>query len=156
AFLKLGLLVVLGLRPVDALARGGTNGPNDQIVMLGLRPLTAANGPTELRRLSDAQKARSLLENILQFISAREVAGPDDHRQLLGNAYMVDLFACEERIDCVVNRIAPLRRAGYTSAVYGSYWVDGDTNHFRLFTFTLADGKVTKHVEFDLTAAQLE
>ena len=128
----------------------------NQLVVLGLRPTTGANGPTEIRRLAEAQKSRSLIESLLQLISGHDVVGHEDLRQLLGDSYMVDLFDCTDRLGCITARLVQLKRSGYTTAVYGTYWVDGDTFHFRVFTFSLATGRPLKHVEFDLAGAQLE
>src|SRR5947208_1732333 len=121
--------------------------------MLGLRPTEGAHGPTELRRLADAQRTRALLESLFELVSGHTVVGHDKLGSLLGNSYMVDLFDCGERLDCIRRRIAPLRQAGYRSAVYATYWIEGDTAHFAFSTFSLTDNAAPKRQEFDLPTA---
>jgi hypothetical protein len=138
------------------MAGSGRADADERLVVLGLRPTDSSRSKTEIRRLAEAQRTRSLIENLIQFVSGRTVLGHEDLSKLLGNSYMVEVFDCGQRLDCIRSRVAPLARAGHRTAVYGSDWVEGDTHHFEIFTFSLVDAKVAKRVEFQLTSEQLE
>ncbi len=128
-----------------------------KIVFLGLRPLDKEGGASELKRLGEAQGLRSIAEGVLATASRQPVIGHEELKKLVGGDYLVRWFNCAGKLACIPTVVAALREAGYGAAVSGEYFVAEDGGyHIHLFSFSVADGKVGKEVDFTLATAEVK
>ena len=123
----------------------------DQFVFVGLRPMASDNGPNDIKRLAEAQAIRTVAQSALQDLSKQAVVGHDDLVRVLGARYLVSWFDCKGQLTCIMRVIAPLRNSGFKTAVTGDFFVaDDGVYHLKLVAFTIADGKVSKQLSFEL------
>jgi hypothetical protein len=130
--------------------------PAQELVFVGLRPLTSANGAGDITKLAEAQQIRKVAEAALSQTAKQPVIGHDDLVRQAGKGYLVRWFKCEGSVGCVAAVLAPTTALGYRTGVTGEYYNDGTTYHFRMVTFSINEGKVGKEVDFDLPAADVQ
>ena len=76
--------------------------PDRTIVVAGLRPSAEGYAATEIIRLAHAQKIRELVDEAVHEITQRVVLNHGALRAALGQRYLVEFFACDGALKCVV------------------------------------------------------
>jgi hypothetical protein len=128
----------------------------EPIVILGLRPGSRSfEGPTELKRLGEAQKLRRVANSVVREIAERPIIDDGGLRTVLGVEYLVDFMDCRAVTACIVKRTTKLKKLA-TYMVYGEYTVAGPEYRFRIKLFELRQAKIAKQVEFTLTETDVE
>ena len=131
--------------------------PPAPVAFLGLRPTADRTlGATAIAQLSEAQRVRSVAENVTAALTGATVLGHAELRGMLGGAYLVDLFDCRGDPACAIRAAAPLRKAGVGIALLGDYHRDEAGFHLRVLRLDLAAGKATDQAAFTVPAAEAE
>ena len=131
-------------------------GQREPIVVVGLRP-AAKNlaGPSEIRRLSEAQRLRRVTNDVVRDIAKRPIVDDAGMRSTLGVEYLVDFMDCRGAVPCVSRVVAKLR-ATASLAVYGEYTVVKKQYQFRFRLLDLRTGKLLNEVEFKLADTDID
>ena len=151
ARLALALCLLVGWSSV-ALAQN----PPKPIVVVGLRPAkSSVDGASDIRRLSEAQRLRRVLNDVVRDAAQRPIIDDNSLRSLVGLDYMVNFMDCRSQATCVSRVVAKLKKT-VPWAVYGDYAVNQKTYSFRVRLVALATGKVVRQVEFKLDESDRE
>ncbi len=135
-------------------ARGAEARP---IAFAGLRPALAPDfGETELNRLSEAQRLRKTIHNVLEAVSGETVISHDELRNSLGRAYIVGVFDCAGRVKCLLTTLKPMAARGYSRAVVGDYTTSDEHYLFRIRLLDLNAERVVDESTFELTGRETE
>jgi hypothetical protein len=127
----------------------------EPIVVLGLRPGSRKlDGPTELRRLGEAQKLRRVANGVVRELASRPIIDDDGLRTILGIEYLVDFMDCRGAVACIARRVAKLKTLA-TYVVYGEYTV-ASRYTFRVRLLDLRTAANTREVAFSLDQTDLE
>ena len=154
--MRKGSLVVLLCALTAAATVQAAPDPAQELVFVGLRPLSSANGTGDITKLAEAQQIRKVAEAALADTIKQPVIGHDDLVRQAGKEYLVRWFKCQGRVGCVAAVLAPTTAAGYRTGMTGEYYSDGTTYHFRMVTFSINEGKISKEVDFDLPAGDVQ
>jgi hypothetical protein len=127
------------------------------IAFLGLRPATDATlGQTAITQLAEAQRLRTLAENVVEVVTGATVLRHEELRAALGRTYLVELFDCRGDAACQLRVAAPLARQGIVTAVVGDYAADGAVLRIRMRRLDLAGGRVAGEATFAPAKAAAE
>jgi len=103
------------------------------VAVLSLRPSADATfGATVLEELPQAQRLRTVLENVVEMVSGNEVVRHDSLRRQLAKSYLVDAFDCRSDPACVAKIALPLVRGGVAAVLVGDYFRADDAYHVRV------------------------
>ncbi len=149
------VVIALLLAWLVAPANAQTSSKRDEIVFVGLRPLTEQGGAGNLPKLAEAQEIRSVLEEALSALTKHPVIGHATLSTAVSKRYLVDWFKCAGRLDCITTVLQPMRAQGYEKGATADYWPNGDNFTVHIFTFTLDDSLVEKDLSFDIAAADI-
>lgn len=130
--------------------------PPKPIVIVGLRPAkSSVDGKSDIRRLSEAQRLRRVLNDVVRDAAQRPIIDDNSLRSLVGLDYMVNFMDCRSQATCVSRVVGKLKKS-VPWAVYGDYAVNQKTYSFRIRLISVATGKVIRQVEFKLDDADRE
>lgn len=128
-----------------------------KVAFLGLRPAEAASlAGTAIAQLPEAQRLRTVAENVAEVVSGASVLRHADLRAALGPTYLVDLFDCRGEAPCQLRLAAGLRRQGVASAIAGDYFAAPDGFRIRLRRFDLAAERLADEASFLIARAEAE
>jgi hypothetical protein len=131
-------------------------GQRDPIVVIGLRPAKKdLDGPTDLRRLGEAQRLRVVMNDAIRQLAHRPLIDDAGLRTALGVEYLVDFMDCRNKIACVARLVAKLKKTT-TVGVYGEYFVANKQYQFRIRVIDLGSAKAVKEIEVKLEATDIE
>jgi hypothetical protein len=111
---------------------------------------------SEVTRLGEAQRLRRVVQEVIEAVSGRDVASHDELRNILGRAYLADIFDCQGQLPCLVRVLQPLARRGLKRAVLGDYKADGEVFAFRFRVLDLASAAVVDESAFTIAARDVE
>jgi hypothetical protein len=144
--------VVTGTRSATAVA----DGQREPILVIGLRPAAKnVDGPSEIRRLSEAQRLRRVANDVVRDVAHRPIIDDAGLRTTLGVEYLVDFMDCRGKVACVARVVAKLKKTA-SLGVYGEYAVVNKTFQFRFRLMDLGQAKILKEVEFKLEESDVE
>ena len=143
--------------PVAAVAQAEAEAEaSNTIVFAGLRPASGDDYSTaDIRRLSEAQRVRGMLEEITRELTGRTVLNHAVLRAALGSAYLVDFVDCGGDVKCVTGNLAKLRSRS-ALAVFGDYSADRSRYNVRMRIVDIRSAQLLAEVEFSLPAKKLE
>jgi hypothetical protein len=151
----LGWLLIAMVLAVTASTAAARN-QREPVVVLGLRPAKGSlDGTSDLRRLSEAQRLRRIVNDTVRQLAQRPVIDDAALRTALGVEYLVDFMECRNKVACVARLVAKLKKIA-TMSVYGEYIVVNKQYRFRIRLLDLGRATVVKEIEFKLEATDVE
>ncbi|MEO8702662.1 MAG: hypothetical protein ABI867_21640 [Kofleriaceae bacterium] len=139
-----------------AIEPSAADGQRDPIIVIGLRPAKdSLDGPTDLRRLSEAQRLRAVVNDAVRQLAHRPLIDDVGLRTAIGVEYLVDFMECRNKVACVARLVARLKKTT-TVAIYGEYIIVNKKYQIRIHLVDLGRVKVTKDVEFKLDASDVD
>ena len=144
--------VVTGLWSGTSAAQG----QREPIIVIGLRPATKKlDGPSEIKRLSEAQRLRRVANDVVRDVAHRPIIDDSGLRTALGVEYLVDFMDCRGQVACVGRVVAKLKKTT-SLGVYGEYTFANKTYQFRFRLMDVGQAKILKEVEFKLEEPDVE
>ena len=152
------LPVAVALFVATALWSGtaAAQGKREPIIVIGLRPAAKSlGGPSDIRRLSEAQKLRRVANDAVREVAQRPLIDDAGLRTVLGVEYLVDFMDCRGQVACVGRLVARLKKTA-SLGVYGEYTISQKTYQFRIRLIDVGQAKVLKEVVFKLEESDIE
>lgn len=148
------LLIAAALVVVD-LGPAAASQP-DAIVFAGLRPASDRSySKTEIPRLSEAQRLRTMLEELTRDLTQKKVINHAALRAALGEDYLVDFVECRSNVKCV-SAILTEFRDDSAVAVYGDYSMRRGRYFVRMRIVNIASASLLGEVEFTVQRKEIE
>ena len=131
-------------------------GLGDAVAVAGLRPARRANfEDTFLERLAQAQKLRTLVEEVIGEVTGGPVIVHKGLRVIVGKSYLVDFMNCEGNVSCVLRLFKPLKGTVGT-LFFADYAVEKGEYKFRVRLVDLSSGKVLVELTYSVPEKDIE